>query len=239
MSIDQGVRLEVRLISSSSGPTTDWFPVRYYTPSLEEPDDYDSFVALDSSDKSVTAKGPGYDSSFPLIHVTSTNFVRIREYICGQLVQNFTDDGQVELRWMQRFGENSRDSDATWILDDINVTFWNGTCFLQVLHEDFSGDELTIANAYDVELAETEEPTCDVTNGKALVFRHRTTRSGMSGGRTGDRTGITTRSLSVVIHRNDISETCEERDYSKLSMLSLLFCSGWCFVVIVVVLLLV
>ena len=153
--IDQGVRLEVRLQSESLNSSTIWFPIRYYTPRLEVPSEYESLVELESSMTSVRAQEDLYNTSLPLMVVSSgiSQFITIREYICGQIVQNLTEDMELELRWVQRFGRRANvTTEATWFLDDINIKIWNGESFL-VLSEDFNNDQLMLIKPYTVQLA--------------------------------------------------------------------------------------
>ena len=82
-----------------------------------------------------------------------SQFIPIREYICGQIVQNLTNDMQLEMCWMQRFGRRAlAATEATWFLDDINIWIWNGTSLLQVLSEDFNRDRLVLNETYSMQL---------------------------------------------------------------------------------------
>ena len=136
-----------------------------------EPSDYVSIVNLDPSHDSVTAKALLYRSSLPLLFINSSKIVTIREYICGEFVQRFTEDMHLELRWMQRFGRASKINDATWILDDIKIRLWNGVCFIQVLNEDFSRTPEIINGSYDLQGAYVQIPSCESSiNGSALDF---------------------------------------------------------------------
>lgn len=124
---------------------------------------------LDSSNKSVTAVALNYFSSLPLVHVNSNTSVHIHEYIYGQFGRPITKKLRLDLRWMQRFGrKTSLVNDSTWILDDINIRIWNGTCFFQTFNEDFSRND---NDTYDLSLASVKKPMCGSPGtGSALVL---------------------------------------------------------------------
>ena len=183
--IDQGVRLEVR--SQVLDSSNIWFPIRYYTPSRVVPSTYLSLVVLNSSNITVRAQASIYNSTFPLLHVNSNQTLLIREYICGPLVQNFTEliqlrCAQVQLRLMQRFGRRANsDDEATWFLNDINTRFWNGENFLPVLHQNFSripDDDIRLGNVtsdpYGLEIGEVllfSGITMSDTNRRSVILR--------------------------------------------------------------------
>ena len=206
--IDQGVRLEFRLISAAISNKNKWLPLRYYTHNLVDPSNYKSFVELDSSNNSVLAKSLHYESHLPLLLVNSPESVLIQECICGHFAQNFTDNMQLELRWMQRFGSSSIDNYASWILDDIKVRIWNGTCILQLLSEDFSRNMMMIAGSYQLSSAKVRRPLCGSSgNGSALEFS----------------IGVSNRSTrrSINIQLTYTNGSCEEQDGSKKLLLFL------------------
>ena len=210
--IDQGVRLEVRLQSVSMNSPSTWFPIRYYTQGLEAPSEYESLVELDSSMNSVTVQEDLYNTSLPLMVVSTEigQFYTIREYICGQIVQNLTEDMQLEWRWVQRFGRRATmETEATWILDDINIRIWNGTSFLQVLSEYFNRDQLMLIETYTVQLAVITMQRCGL--GLSPSDRYVEFRGGhiMSG-------GITRRSIKILNHPIDIFVSSEESTECKL-----------------------
>ena len=143
--------------------STTWFPIRCYTQSLEAPSKYESLVELDSSMTSVRALEDLYNTSLPLMAVSSgiSQFIPIREYICGQIVKRLTNDMQLELRWLQRYGRRAKaNREATWYLDDINIRIWNGTSFFQVLSEDFNRDQLMLIEPYTVQSASITMQQC-------------------------------------------------------------------------------
>ena len=204
------------LLDDSYDATNDihWFPIRYYTPSLDIPSEYTSLVELEPSHNYVNAQSILYSSSFPVLLVNSYESVHIREYICEKSLQNF-ENLQLNLRWMQRFGRSSSsNNDATWILDDIKISIWNGACFLQVLKEDFSGIEQLIVDSYSLVAADIRTPSCNSPGrGKSLDFR-----KGVSANEE-----FTRRSITISKHLGFISESCEVRLIE--SELKLLYCS--------------
>ena len=217
--IDQGVRLEIRSNDTSSIMTNNWLPIRYYTPSLVEPINYDSFVHLDSSQDSVTAQSVRYNSSLPLLFVNSSKAITIREYICGKLLQSVSEDIYLELRWMQRFGRRSEINDATWILDDIKIRMWNGVCFIQVLNEDFSRTQEIISGSYTLKGAEVKIPSCESSViGSALNFEESMDEM------------ITRRSI-ITHNMVDITDSCEEGKLtnSKLMVIFLVLLMLQCY----------
>ena len=193
--IDQGVRLEVRLLESSSSTNSIWFPVRYYTPSLVMPSVYRSLVDLNSSKSSVVAASLRYNSLFPLLLINTSESIHITEYFCGQKFREYL---QLELRWMQRFGSSAEYNYSTWMLDDINIRIWNGTCFLQLLSQDFSSRDLM---SYDLLLGEVKAPSCG-TLGSGNVLHFIGSNSGSP----------TRRSINFKITPNYISRSCHVID---------------------------
>ena len=193
--IDQGVRLEVRLLPTSSSTTSIWFPIRYYTPSLVMPNDYRSFVDLNSSKSSVMAAALWYNSSFPLLLINTSESIHITEYFCGH---NFREYMRLELRWMQRFGSSAEYNYSTWMLDDINIRIWNGTCFLQLLSQNFSSRD---SMSYNQLLGEVQAPSCGTPgSGNVLHF-------------IGRNKGIRTRrSINIKTTLNYISRSCHVID---------------------------
>ena len=209
--MDQGVRLEVRLQLERWNSSTTWFPIRYYTETLVVPSEYESLVELDSSMTSVRAQEDLYNTSLPLMVVSTDiyKFLTIQEYICGDVVQNLTDDMQLELRWVQRYGRRAKvEAEATWFLDDINIRIWNGTSFLQVLSEDFNSDQLMLNELYTVQSAVIRMWRCGVgTPGNSFIeFRGGHIMSG----------GITRRSINILIHPIDIFVSSEDSSECKL-----------------------
>ena len=209
--IDQGVRLEVRLQSESLNSSSTWFPIRYYTPSVEVPSEYVSLVELDSSMNSVTVLEDLYNTSLTLMVISSGlfQFLTIREYICGQIVQNLTQDTQLELRWLQRYGRTANvGTEANWFLDNINIRIWNGTSFLQVLSEDFNSDQLMLIEPYTVQSAVITMQRCGL--GLSPSDRYVEFRGGNM------MLGITRRSINILIHPIDIFVSSEESSECKL-----------------------
>ena len=201
--IDQGVRFEVR--SRMLNSSNDWFPIRYYTPSLVVPSTYPSLVVLDSSNITVTAQAANYNSSLPLLHVNSTQMLLIWEYICGPLVQNFAEliqlrYTQVQLRLMQRFGRGAnRENEATWFLDDINIRFWNGEYFFPAMHQNFSR---ILDN--DIRLGNVTRDPYGLEIGEVLLF------SGIANAE------FNRRSVILRLIGNGKPESCEDQGNSKL-----------------------
>lgn len=128
--LDQGVRFEVEIGEQG------WKPIRYYTPTLNESNS--SLVRLlDSDSDALFAHAQAYvdNSTFPLHYINSTSGpLWIREYLCGN---EFAKDN-VRLRWMQRYMPPSNDGVATWWLDDIHISRWDGRQLTTVMEIDFS-----------------------------------------------------------------------------------------------------
>ena len=209
--IDQGVRLEIRLLSENLTSSSTWFSIRYYTPKLDVPSEYESLVELDSSMTSVRVLEDLYNTSLPLMNVSSgiADFIPIREYICGQIVQNLTEDKQLELRWVQRFGKKAmQEKDATWILDDINIRIWNGTSVFQVLSEDFNRDQQTLIEPYTVQLAVITTQRCGLgmPQNRFIEFLGGHLMSG----------DITRRSINILIQPINIFVASKESTECKL-----------------------
>ena len=212
--IDQGVRLEIRLQSANLNSRSTWFPIRYYTPSLVVPSEYESLVEFDSSMTSVRAQGDLYNTSFPLMVVSSgiAQFLTIREYLCGQIVQNLTEDMELEWRWVQRYGKAAdMVTEATWFLDDINIRIWNGTSFLQVLSEDFNNDQLILNELYTVQLAEITMLRCGL--GTPPHDYYIEFRGCMHSG------NVTRRSINILNHLSEIFVFSEGSNECKLWVL--------------------
>ena len=189
-------------MSFSKTNRSNWFPVRYYTPSLEEPE-YSSSVQVDSTGTSVVAQALAYSSSFPLLLVNSSNPVVVREYICGRYVEKYTEDVELELRWMQRFRVPAEDNDATWMIDDIKIRIWNGTCFLDLLDEDFSTSYSDINDKYSLRAADVREPSCGSPGSGSALYMSNASPEGSP---------TTRRSIIFKQNINDIPESCEEMD---------------------------
>lgn len=168
--LDHGIRLEV--IYSSGG--TDWVPVRFYAANLTMPSTYTSLVNLEARNQSVSATSLRYTSSLSLKLLDVGKTYVIKEYLCG----NFTDllhssTDRLRLRWMQRFGRAARRNEAPWMLDDISVKLWNGSCYLEVVGENFEG--ALMEDGLAIVAGATEEPLCGAPgNGSALYFRQTT-----------------------------------------------------------------
>ena len=115
--LDQGVRFEVEI------GRQEWKPIRFYTPTLNE--STSSLVQLDSDPDALFVHAQAFqiNSRFPLHYINSSSSpVRIREYLCGN---EFANDS-VRLRWMQRYMAPSTNGVATWWLDDIRISHWDG-----------------------------------------------------------------------------------------------------------------
>ena len=207
--------------SESLNSSTIWFPIRYYTQGLEAPSEYESLVELDSSMTSVRVLEDLYNTSLPLMVVSTDiyKFLTIQEYICGDVVQNLTDDMQLELRWVQRYGRAANVvTEANWFLDDINIRIWNGTSFLQVLSEDFNSDQLMLIEPYTLQSAVITMQRCGLgtPSDRYIEFRGGHIMSG----------GITRRSIKILVHPIDMFVPSEESSECKLR---------WCFFLVVVV----
>ena len=168
-------------------------------------------MELDSSMTSVRVLEDLYTTSLPLKVVSSgiSDFIPIREYICGDVDQNLTENMQLELRWLQRFGRRANvEREATWYLDDINIRIWNGTSFLQVLSEDFNSNQLMLIEPYTVQLAVITMQQCGLglSSDRFIEFLGGHMMSG----------GITRRSINILIHPNDILVSSEESSECKL-----------------------
>ncbi len=198
--IDQGVRLEVRLLPTSSSTNSIWFPIRYYKPSLVMPRDYRSLVDSDSSKRSVKAEQLLYISSLSLLLVNTSESILITEYFCGQ---NFREYLQLELCWMQKFGSSADYNYFTWMLDDINIRIWNGMFILQVLSQDFSSRDSMV---YNQVLGEVQAPSCGTpSSGNVLHFIESSNGN------------LTRRSMNIKFTQNYIFRPCHVID-GKLYM---------------------
>lgn len=136
--LDQGVRLEVEIGSG------DWKPIRFYTPTLTQSQPSLVHLLPESDEEEVLmmvhARAFQDNNTFPLHFInTSAGPVRINEYLCGN---EFADDS-VRLRWMQRYVPPSNDSVATWWLDDIRVSRWDGSQLTTVMETNFSDDNIS------------------------------------------------------------------------------------------------
>ena len=99
---------------------------------------------------------------------------------------------------MQRFGSSAEYNYSTWMLDDINIRIWNGTCFLQLLSLDFSSRD---SMSYDQLLGEVQAPSCGTPgSGNALHF----IRS--------NNGNLTRRSINIKTTLNYISRSCHVID---------------------------
>ena len=185
--------------------------IRYYTQSLEVPSEYESLVELDSSMASVTAHRAIYTTILPLMVVSPGigQFHTIREYICGQIVQNLTEDMQLELRWLQKFGRRANEStEATLFLDDINIRIWNGMSFLQVLSEDFNSDQMMLIEPYTLQSAviTMQRYGLGSPSDRYVEFRGSDMMSG----------GITRRTFKILVSPIDMFVPSEESSECKL-----------------------
>ena len=155
------------------------------------PTNYTSFVTLDYSNQSVTADAHRYSSSLSLKLVDAGKPLVLREYLCGRFVDILTRGSMLRLRWMQRYGERATRNQAPWILDDISVKLWNGSCFTEIMDEDFEGQMRTAGIA----AGEVEVPECDSPGGgSALSFRQAVS------------TATTRRSLIFDFHGQELEE---------------------------------
>lgn len=66
--------------------------------------------------------------------MTGEESVVFQEYICDE---NLITD-EVDVRWMQRYSGDSELDVATWSLDDITITVWDGQCRRVILQQNFS-----------------------------------------------------------------------------------------------------
>lgn len=128
--IDQGIRLEVHTSENS------WQPVRFYAVSMSETDDS---VVKHLGNNMVFAEALTYSSNFSLEIVPGDRSVLIREYICDP---SFTEGGNISVRWLQRYGGTLIEGEASWSLDDIVFTVWNGNCRREVLRSNFDQSNL-------------------------------------------------------------------------------------------------
>ena len=97
-----------------------------------------SAVNVDATDHTrVLAEALNYNSIFPLEVVTGVNPVVFHEYICDETL--LTDD--VDVRWMQRYSGTSQLDVATWAIDDITITVWDGQCRRMIVHQEFSNEQ--------------------------------------------------------------------------------------------------
>ncbi len=122
--IDEGIRLEVRLFEN------DWLPVRFYSVTMNETE---GSVVKSIGNNMVVAEALTYSSNFPLEIISDNHPVLIHEYICDPV---FTE-GNVSVRWLQRYSETPVEGRAAWSLDDIVLTIWNGHCRSEVFHDSF------------------------------------------------------------------------------------------------------
>lgn len=131
--LDQGVRLEVQIDQQK------WKPIRFYTPTLNQSKfSLVRLLDLDSDTLFVHAQAFQNNQTFPLHYINSTSGpVRIREYLCG----NEFADNSVRLRWMQRYMPPSNNNVATWWLDDIRISRWDGMQLTTVMENDFSSND--------------------------------------------------------------------------------------------------
>ncbi len=129
--IDQGVRFEY------DDTTTDrrWQPIKFYTTTVNEHEN--GTVFLNADGKSVTASAERYDSTLPLQIVNSSQLIRVSEFLCGF---NYSSS-DIRLRWMQRYTSVTPQLGiATWSLDNITVTIWNGSCKWTSFKETFENE---------------------------------------------------------------------------------------------------
>ena len=103
---------------------------------------------------------------------------------------------------MQKFGNDSNlvKSSYRWLLQDINISIWNGTCFLKILSEDFSGKESDIKKKYDIRLGKKKFKSGNIPR---LLF-------------TGKVNDLEYICRSIVINLTDTSGSCEARGEKKL-----------------------
>ena len=129
--LDQGIRFEVQ------EPGDDWEPIRFYTPTL---DVVDPTVVYLMPDQIVFAEAFRLNSTFPYHYVNATPGyeLRVKEYLCGE---EFLGDG-VRLRWMQRYVGPSANDTATWWLDDIRISRWDGVQLTTIMENNFTVDNL-------------------------------------------------------------------------------------------------
>ncbi len=133
--IDQGVRLEVGIRDSQ---TTNWHPVRFYAANITVPTTYTSLVTLNPDNAYVMAIAHRYTSSFPLKIMNAGQDLIVKEYLCGMFVDALLDTSKnLRFRWMQRYGTQSALNQAPWIVDDVVIKSWNGSCFSEIIREDF------------------------------------------------------------------------------------------------------
>lgn len=116
--LDQGIRLEVR-----QSPGDIFQPIRFYAAGTQNKSDSPVTITANNSNQ-VFAEALNYASTFPLELVNSSKPVTFREYICDE---SFQTNG-VDIRWMQRYSGDSEVDIATWSLDDISVSLWDGQC---------------------------------------------------------------------------------------------------------------
>lgn len=129
--LDQGVRLEWR-----ENVTSLWQPIGFYTYSTEEV--HNTLVEINQTDPTkVVAEALLYTSTFPLLVLNCQDPVTIITEVCDESLR----DG-VYLRWMQRYTGQNVLNIATWSLDDIKITLWDGECSRIVFEQDFNSAPL-------------------------------------------------------------------------------------------------
>jgi len=170
------VRLEVGI---REGEDTDWRPIRFYTTNIIAPAYNNSFVELDPSNVSVTAQALMYNSSLPLKLVNATTYLSIREYLCGEYVDTLQDNSHdVRLRWMQRFGTLAERNFVPWIIGNVKIRLWNGSCFSELVNNNFSSAE----DIHGLDVRTGSVATCNVLPDmkSALHFSESVTMSGLT-----------------------------------------------------------
>ena len=191
--IDHGVRLEVGI---RSGTSRNWQPIRFYTTSITAPTYDNSLVQLAPSNTAVVAQALLYNSSLPLKLVDATRSLSLKEYLCGDYVDILRSNSlDLRLRWMQRFGTQAGRNFALWIIDDVKIKLWNGSCFSELVSKNFSSD--ADIEGLDLDVRSGTIKTCGSSDvNEALHFSDAVTSD------------LTRRSITINV--SDQSSRCEE-----------------------------
>ena len=121
--LDHGVRLEIR------GSGEPWSEIRFYSLTTETATP--SSVTLENSESVFVQENVNF--SFPLHIIESTDPVFITENICA------FNNNSIQFRWVQYPYRTSGENENTWSVDNITVTYWDGSCERVLFQEDFEG----------------------------------------------------------------------------------------------------
>ena len=132
--LDEGVRLEVERGAE------DWEAIRFYSPTINTNKPGAIVHFDDDTRETIHAQAFQENNTFPFHFVNASEGpVKIREYLCGEEYMNEV----VRFRWMQRYAPPSVENVSTWWLDDVKVSFWDGSQLLTVMESNFTDDNLT------------------------------------------------------------------------------------------------